>query len=381
MSTSIGPTLAHYRILERLPDALPGELYRAEHLEDDSEVVLRLLPPALGRERQKRLIGLATTASRLEHPNLERLLEVGETEEGRIYYCTEPERGEPLAELIAEGSLRVREALEIALQTMRGLERIHTTGIAHGALRPHYLRVTDRRRVKIAGFGLQVLEGEGLTAHGEDPLRVLAYRAPEQIRGGPADRATDVWALGILLYESITGRRPFEKGTVGALAEAILGGKPKSFASVWPEAPPELDRWLARALAKEGAKRHPGVRDLARELHAAARRIEDPTRVVMKPRRKAAGDKRKKAKKPAKTGTEDVPGPAAEKAVATTPEAAAVEPAAVEPAAKPEPKPAAAAVDPASLDPPAAGEGRRLRIATTLLLLLAALAVLWFVIL
>jgi serine/threonine-protein kinase len=288
---------------------------------------------------------------------------------------------------------------------MRGLERIHAAGIAHGALRPQYLRVTDRRQVKIVGFGLQVLEGEGLSAHGDDPLRVLAYRAPEQIRGGRADRATDVWALGILLYESITGRRPFEKNTVGALGEAILGGKPKSFASLWADAPLELDRLLARALSKEAAKRHPGVRDLARELHAAARQIEDPTRVVMKPRRKAAGDKAKKAKKPVKTGTSGASGSEAEKTVAQPPPkpaagpegaaagaaepvatgsgAGAVEDPGVEPAAP------AAAVDPAAVDPVAvdpaavdpAGAGWKPRIAATLLILFAALAVLWLVIL
>lgn len=297
-------TVSHYRILESLAEWPTGGLYKAEDLENGLQVALRVLPPGLGREERKRLIQFATVASELAHPNIEELLEIGETEDGAIFWSSELRPAETLERLIGRGALPPKEALAIALQVAAGLEQAHRAGIIHGALRCEHVKVFDSR-AEVSGFGLFIVGGKGLSVRIGDPLVALAYRSPEQVRGDPISRRADIWSLGVILYEMIAGRRPFCGSTTGALAEEILGSAqaPLSAAHGTPAA---LDRVLAQALAKDARRRYPAVGELVRELQAIAPRIGDsaaPARAKRKPSKRKAPRRApaKPRKAPAKT--------------------------------------------------------------------------------
>ena len=275
----IGQIFSHYRILERLGDsAFPGPLYKAEELESHLRVELRVLHSSFGLEERKRLVRIAAVASELEHPNVESFVEFGETEDGELFCCGRFRDGETLDGWIGRAELSAGDALDIVAQIAKGLSRTHRAGIVHGSLKPELVKLLDTHRVEVVGFGFAVLAGEGLSVRSEDPVTALAYRSPEQIRGGRPHPRIDVWALGVMLFEMLAGRRPFEGATAGSLAESILGSEPPPISEVRDAAPAELDRILARALSKEADQRYQGVVQLVRDLAPLAAQVGKPER-------------------------------------------------------------------------------------------------------
>jgi serine/threonine protein kinase len=303
----IDQTISHYKILELLGDAPPGAIYRAEETETSAPTMLRLLPGELGSEERKRMIRLATAVSNLGHPNLDSLRDIGETEDGRVFTCATMLEGDTLQTFIEKGTFKTCDAVEVALRMARGLKRTHRAGIVHGALRPEHVRIAGPpgapREVRVLGFGLVMVAGEGLVVRFGDPLRGLAYRSPEQIRGGKLHPRIDVWSLGVILYEMLTGYLPFEGNTTGALAEAILGRKPSPLN---PETPASLTRLLNRALGKEVDQRYSDIGDLGRELQAVAQQLDEKPGILASKstrRRKRATAATKKTKTTTKATT------------------------------------------------------------------------------
>jgi serine/threonine protein kinase/Tol biopolymer transport system component len=255
--TLSGRTLSHFRVGEPLGGGGMGVVYAAEDLRLGRPVALKLLAPELIRDpdAKARFLTEARAASALDHPNLCTILEVGESEDGLLFLAMPRYEGESLQQRMARGPLPVEQALDIALQVARGLARAHEHGIVHRDVKPGNLFVTRDGVVKILDFGLAKLSGEvGPTRHGAF-LGTPSYMAPEQTRGEPVDARADVWSLGAVLYEMLAGRRPFAGGTSVAVVYAVLHEEPEPLARLRPEVPAEIDRIVARMLAKDPGQR------------------------------------------------------------------------------------------------------------------------------
>ena len=212
-----------YKILEEIGRGGMGVVYKAEDTRLDRTVALKFLPQELTRdeEARARFIQEAKAAAALEHPNICTVYEVDEAE-GRIFISMAFIQGQSLKDKLRGGPLDIEEAKAIALQVAEGLREAHEKGIVHRDIKPANIMVTDKGQAKIMDFGLAKLSwGADLTK----PAMILgtaAYMSPEQAKGEPVDRRTDIWSFGATLYEMLTGERPFRKGQERALIYAVL---------------------------------------------------------------------------------------------------------------------------------------------------------------
>jgi serine/threonine protein kinase/Tol biopolymer transport system component len=258
----------HYRIFEPLGGGGMGIVYRAEDTRLGRTVALKFLPPELTRDpvAKARFLQEARTASALDHPNICTIYDVGETADARLYLSMPCYDGETLREHIERGPLPLEDAMDIAWQTARGLAKAHRQGIVHRDVKPANLMVTADGVVKILDFGIAKLAGAaGLTRTGL-PLGTPAYMAPEQMKGDDVDARTDLWSLGVVLYEMLTGRRPFPGDHEVVVRHGILNVQPEPVSKLRPELPRELDPILAGLLAKEPKDRYATAESLLADL-------------------------------------------------------------------------------------------------------------------
>jgi len=268
-----GSVIAQYQILEPLGGGAMGTVYRAEDTRLRRRVALKFLPDELTRDpvAKARFLQEAQAASALDHPNICTIHEVGETEDGHLYLAMAAYDGETVKERIARGPLSVDEALDIAGQAAQGLAKAHREGIVHRDIKPANLMVTADGMVKILDFGVAKLRGgAGMNVAGSF-LGTPAYMSPEQARGEEVDPRSDVFSLGVVLYEMLTGARPFRSGEgVTSALRSLLEDKPAPLRSVRPDAgkeiPAELERLVARMLAKPTADRYSTAAEVAAEL-------------------------------------------------------------------------------------------------------------------
>jgi eukaryotic-like serine/threonine-protein kinase len=277
-----GVQLGPYRILEPLGAGGMGEVYRARDTRLGRDVALKVLseklaarPDALGRfEREVR------TIASLAHPNILALYDVGQDKD-TVYAITELLEGESLDRRLARGSLPFREAVEIGAAIADGLAAAHARGVVHRDVKPANVFVTRDGVVKILDFGLattgRAMERAGtvsVTAVGEtEPGTVLGtvgYMAPEQARGEAADERSDIFALGCILYEMLSGRRAFSGGTPAETLAAILRDEPADLEDSSGRVPPNVEAVVRRCLAKDRQQRFQSARDLAFALRALA---------------------------------------------------------------------------------------------------------------
>lgn len=274
--------IAHYRIVAPLGEGREGLVYRAEDTRLPGRMVaLKLvgndaLPPVRQREC---FLKEVRAAAALFHPHLRTLYEVGETHDG-IYLAMEYLEGMTLKALLVSGPLEPLTALEWGAEIAEALAAAHAAGLTHRALKPASLFVTTHGTIKVLDLGMAALrghDGRDLTpaaALAESGLVVaaLSYLAPEQVCGQNVSPATDQFALGVVVYEMLTGTQPFAGRDSRHTVERILHHQPPPLAQVRAELPPELDATLAIALAKEPGQRYPSVQKLAdvfRSLAAA----------------------------------------------------------------------------------------------------------------
>jgi eukaryotic-like serine/threonine-protein kinase len=270
-ATLSGRAISHFRIGEPLGSGGMGVVYEAEDTQLGRSVALKFLAPELVRDpaAKARFLLEARAASALDHANLCTILEAGESEDGLLFLAMPRYDGESLERRILRGPLPVEEAVDIAVQTARGLAKAHAHGIVHRDVKPGNLFVTRDGVVKILDFGIAKLTGETGPTRLGTLLGTPFYMAPEQTRGEPVDARADVWSLGVVLYEMLAGRRPFSGGSGVAVVHAVLHETPEPLAHLRPEVPAEFDRIVSRMLAKDPRQRHADAAEVLADLRSA----------------------------------------------------------------------------------------------------------------
>jgi eukaryotic-like serine/threonine-protein kinase len=281
MTLSPRTLLGPYEILAPLGAGGMGEVYRARDTRLGRDVAVKVLPPELASDpdRLRRFEQEARAVAALDHPNILSLHDVG-THAGSPYLVTELLEGESLRARLGGGALPPRKAVEVAAQVCSGLAAAHDKGIVHRDLKPENLFLTGEGRVKILDFGLAKLAG-GRQAEAAEPgstvgetrsgtlLGTVPYMSPEQVRGQPADHRSDLFSLGCVLYEMLTGQRAFARDTAADTMSAILSEEPPELTAVRPGVPPPLARVVGHCLEKRPEERFQSARDLAFNLQTA----------------------------------------------------------------------------------------------------------------
>ena len=264
----IGETISHYKILEKLGGGGMGVVYKAQDLKLERFVALKFLPPSfsLDDESKKRFIHEAKAASALEHNNICNIHEIDETDDGQLFIAMAYYEGETLKKKIERGPIRIEEAIEITLQTAVGLSKAHEKGIIHRDIKSANIFITNDDVVKILDFGLAKVTGQTQLTQMGTTLGTIAYLSPEQARGEKVDHRTDIWSLGVLLYEMITGRAPFKGEYEQAVLYSIMNEKPEPLTALRTGVPLDLEQIVNKTLAKSPSDRYQHVDDLLVDL-------------------------------------------------------------------------------------------------------------------
>ena len=265
----VGQTISHYKITEKLGEGGMGVVYKAEDTKLDRPVALKFLAPHLLRddEARKRFEREAKAAARLDHPNICTVYEIDEAQ-GRTFIVMAFLEGRPLSDRIKEGPLKLPEALSVALQMADGLEAAHEKGITHRDIKPDNLMLMKGSRglVKVMDFGLAQLSGGSKFTREGTTLGTMTYMSPEQAGGAETDSRTDIWSLGIVLYEMVAGQPPFRGDYDQVVVYSIVNEDPEPLTAVRTGVPKELERIVNKCLAKEQASRYQGVDELLVDL-------------------------------------------------------------------------------------------------------------------
>ena len=264
MTLTAGSTLGPYQIVSQLGQGGMGVVYQAHDPRLDRHVAIKLLPPDLTRDEiaKQRFLQEAKAASALDHPNICTIFEINETPDGQLYLVMAHYEGETLKERIGKGPLQLNDAIDIAAQVGEGLAKAHAAGIVHRDIKPANLMVTEDGTIKILDFGLAKLAGsEGVTQTGTT-VGTVAYMSPEQARGQDVDHRTDIWSLGVVLYEMLAGTPPFQGENLLSLSNAIMDGT--QLALTGPSS--SAQSVVTTALNKDKAQRYQAVTDLLAEM-------------------------------------------------------------------------------------------------------------------
>ncbi|MFH1689378.1 MAG: protein kinase [Candidatus Eisenbacteria bacterium] len=263
----IGKTISHYKILGKLGEGGMGVVYRADDTKLERHVALKFLSPRiLGTDTEKaRFIHEAKAAAALNHPSICTVYEIDEAD-GQTFIAMECVEGQSLKARIESASMPLDETLAIAIRIAEGLAEAHAKGIVHRDIKPANVVVTPQGRVKIMDFGLALSSAATqLTVIGTT-VGTIAYMSPEQARGETVDHRTDIWSLGVILYEMIAGRQPFRGNRDQAVIYSILNEEPDPLSVARPEVPRELENVMSHMLAKNPASRHPGAEEVLVDL-------------------------------------------------------------------------------------------------------------------
>jgi len=281
-----GDSIGHYRIVSRLGEGGMGEVYLATDTRLDRNVALKVLPPAMAqdRTRMERFEREAKSASALNHPNVAHIYEIGE-DRGIHFLAMEFIEGAPLEKRIDGKPLPVREISDIGAQIADALDAAHAKGIVHRDIKPANIMITPRGHVKVLDFGLAKLltatrpgsqtqmETRAVSVAGM-LLGTVSYMSPEQALGREVDHRSDIFSLGVVLYQMSTGRLPFGGSTPSETIARILEAQPEAMARFNYDLPEELDRIVRKCLEKDRERRYQSARDVMVDLKDVSREPE-----------------------------------------------------------------------------------------------------------
>ena len=290
MGVPAGARLGHYEIIAPLGAGAMGEVYRARDPRLGRDVALKVLPPAFAADpdRLRRFEQEARAIATLNHPNIVAIYDVG-SDDGRPFLVSELLQGETLRDRLQSAPLSVRVALEMGVQIAEGLAAAHDKGIVHRDLKPENLFVTKDRRIKILDFGLAKPVGPGAPGGASDPTMAVAgtesgvvmgtagYMSPEQVRGALADHRSDLFSLGSILYEMLSGRRAFRAETGAETMTAILNTDPAPLSTGERPIPQAVERIVRHCLEKDPRERYQSAHDLAFHLRSALDLADGPS--------------------------------------------------------------------------------------------------------
>ncbi|MDQ3818743.1 MAG: serine/threonine protein kinase, partial [Acidobacteriota bacterium] len=284
----VGRQINHYRILSPLGAGGMGEVYLAQDTKLGRRVALKLLPESFTKDedRLQRFQQEARTASALNHPNIVTIYEIGE-DGARQYIATELIEGETLRESLAAGALETVDALDITLQAASALAAAHEAGVVHRDVKPENIMIRRDRFVKVLDFGLAKLalrKAAALDSTAPTRMRgntspgvvmgTVNYMSPEQARGLSVDERTDIWSLGVVLYEMLAGGLPFKGETPTDVTVSILEREPAALTALSAEVPAELEWIVKKALRKDRDERYQTVREMIGDLRSVKQQLE-----------------------------------------------------------------------------------------------------------
>jgi len=266
----IGKTISHYKILEKIGGGGMGVVHKAQDLKLDRFVALKFLPPQLttSEEDKQRFIREAKAASSLDHTNICAIYEIDETEDGQLFISMVYYEGETLEKKIEERPLSIAEAIDTAIQIAQGLAKAHGKEIVHRDIKPANIIVTKDDVVKILDFGLAKLSSQTKLTKESTTLGTICYMSPEQAKGEEVDQRTDIWSLGVILYEMLTGQLPFKGEYDSAVVYSIMNEKQQPVSGLRTGVPLELERIINKCLQKDPGYRYQHVEDLIVDLRS-----------------------------------------------------------------------------------------------------------------
>ncbi len=269
----IGQTISHYKVLEKLGEGGMGIVYKARDLTLDRDVALKFLPHDLtaSDEERARFIHEAKSASALDHPNICTIYEVGETSNGQMFIAMGFYEGESLTKKLQRGRLKVEEAVGIAIQVAEGLQAAHNREIVHRDIKSGNIIVTKEGQVKILDFGLAHKSGLSKLTRTGTTVGTAPYMSPEQARGDRVDHRSDLWSLGVVLYEMVTGKLPFRGDHEAAILYSVVNEQPQPIEVALSDASHELIHVIGRALEKDVGERYQSASDMLIDLRRLKR--------------------------------------------------------------------------------------------------------------
>jgi serine/threonine protein kinase/Tol biopolymer transport system component len=289
MAVEAGTKLGRYEIRSKIGEGGMGEVYLARDTQLDRLVAIKLLPAEIARDQQRlhRFLQEARAAAALSHANIAHIYEIGEAE-GAYFIAMEYVEGIPLDHKIGARSLPIGEALDVAIQITDALDEAHGKGITHRDIKSPNIMITPRGRVKVLDFGLakitqsastpeQISDSQLATRVKTSPgviMGTVNYMSPEQASGKEVDARTDIWSVGVVLYEMVTGRVPFEGMTPSHIIVAILEKEPLPLATYLPNVPEALDWIVTETLTKDATERTQTARELMKRLQRLKQRVD-----------------------------------------------------------------------------------------------------------
>lgn len=265
--------ISHYRIIEKIGEGGMSVVYKAEDINLKRTVALKFLSPtALENEQEKkRFIREAQAEAAIEHPNICAVHEIEEVE-GETFIAMAYIEGENLVKRIERGPLGITEAIDVAIQVSEGLQSAHESGVIHRDIKPANIMLTRMGHPVIMDFGLARLSGTTRMTKTGTTMGTVAYMSPEQIKGDKIDHRTDIWSLGITLYDLLTGRLPFSGDYDAALLYAIVNEAHTPITQINKTLPPEVEQVIGKALQKNVEDRYPTMQEMIADLKKIRRR-------------------------------------------------------------------------------------------------------------
>jgi len=266
----------HYEIHEKLGAGGMGEVYRATDTRLGRDVALKFLPQSLQADTsaRARLLREAQAASKLIHTNIVAIYAIEQDETGNGFIVMEYVPGQALDALITRDPLTIQWITDLAMQISEALSVAHAEGIVHRDIKPSNIIISERGQAKMLDFGLATFQGATVVTAEGSTMGTMAYMSPEQTQGSNVDTRSDIFSFGVVLYELITGRRPFEGDSTTALAQAIIHGTPEPLARYKASVPDDLQRVVEKALRKHPDERYQTAADILADLRALRRQLD-----------------------------------------------------------------------------------------------------------